>query len=84
MAVGSRPLNSDTLVRSQSVPSYVVNTVALRQVFIQVPLFSPVSFVPPMPHSQIYLHVAVGQAGDDWERPKNMNVLPGSGETLLG
>ena len=38
---------------------FVVDEVALRQVFLRVLLFSPVSIIPLMPHNHLHLHVAV-------------------------
>jgi hypothetical protein len=52
LAVSRRPLTSEAWVRSrgQSMWEYVVDKVALGQVFPRVLRFSPVSFIPPVLH----------------------------------
>jgi hypothetical protein len=50
-AVSSRPLTAEARVRSGSVHvRFVVDKVALRQVFPRVLRFSPVNFIPPVLH----------------------------------
>ena len=85
MAVSSRPLNSDARVRSQLVPSVVVDTVALWQVFLQVPLFPLwVSFH----HCSILKFICMlllreGQVGEDWEPPQKNECSSGKWEDLI-
>ena len=45
-----RPLNSETRVRSWVNVGFVVDKVALGQVFPQVLRFSPFNFIPPVLH----------------------------------
>jgi len=60
---------------------FVVDRVALGQVFLLSLLFPPVISIPPGLHTHIHLHAALteGQTGDAWES-SNINVVSEIGE----
>ena len=59
-AVCRRPLEREVPVRSQISPREICSgQVGLGQVFLRVFPFSPVSIIPFMLHTHLYLHVAV-------------------------
>ena len=60
-AVSCRPLTAEDRVRSQISPCEICVKVALGQVFLPVPRLTPVSIIPPMPHTHLYPHVAVAR-----------------------
>lgn len=49
--------------------TFVMDKVALRQVYLRVFGFSPVSAIPPLHHTHLNLHIALnkGQTGKAWE-----------------
>ena len=49
----------------------VVDKVAMGQVFLWVLKFSPASFIPPMLHTHLHLHVAIKR----WTCELNLGTL---------
>ena len=54
-----RPLTAKAGVRFQVGPCEICGKVALGQVFVEVLLFSPVSIMPPMLHTDPHLHIVL-------------------------
>jgi hypothetical protein len=56
--------------------TFVVDKVALGQVFLQVLRFSPVSIIPPMLHTHLLLHAFLNRRrnNETWE-PSKSNAL---------
>ena len=46
---------------------FVVDILALGQVFVILPPFYPVIVIPPMAYTHIHLSVILGQAVEAWE-----------------
>ena len=78
-AVSRRYLKGEVPVRSQVSPREICSgQVGLGKVFLRVLPFSPVSIIPFMLYTHLYLHVAVkgGQKGEAWEPSEKASALP--------
>jgi hypothetical protein len=72
-AVGRRPFTAQALVRSQTSPHGICGGQSgTGTVFLRVLRFSPVSIVPPMLYTSIYVVIlsSEGRAGEEWEPSK--------------
>jgi hypothetical protein len=68
-AVGRRPFTAQSRVRSQTIPHGICGGQSGTGTGLP---FSPVSIVPPMLHTRIYVVIlsSKGRAGEEWEPSK--------------